>query len=276
MEELPGVLNWLLEGLRQFRDNQRTLDEPIEVTVATAGARVDSDPVHRFIDDELVVTGASGDTVTNRDMFGAWTHWCSAQRPQVPAGGINRFPEKLCKADSRLARPTAVGGGNTRTWHGVVVTSRGGAAIDRGGAASDSNDRAQPTARENSLVEGGAAIDTIDSNDRRGHVSPREKTFNNTTVCTTSPESEEEGVDRSYRSAISVAPPSTSRDAARMIDFGSTPNRSAGPLAWHGLLRKHATVLDPSTPCPQCGTPQEPDPELHIFQLCPECTSGRL
>lgn len=299
MGELPGILNWMLDGLFDYLNpDDPGLKEPPEVTVATAVAKVASDPLHRFVDDELVVTEDADDTVTNTEMFDAWKAWCSRQRPSVPAGGINQFAVKLCKADSRLQRPIEVGKSNVRTWHGVRVTSlderqqggdqeegatfygggaKGSASDGRGCGERSASESPTPRPRASAQFTGGAASDASDASEslQHSHTEEVEDVQLDTPSNHNTPYSVEQGDSSLASLADAVAHSVTSQNLASDAETGQE-GIARGPHAWHQLLRKHASVVDPHPACSRCGTPQQPDPELGVFQLCPACTTGSL
>lgn len=69
-EELPGILNWLIEGARLWL--QRGLDPPETVKAATAAYRQESDGLSAFIDERCVVTGK----VQGAAIWAAYQNWC--------------------------------------------------------------------------------------------------------------------------------------------------------------------------------------------------------
>lgn len=69
-EERAGVLNWLLDGALAFLSGG--LQEPPEVTDATAEFRDDSDPVRSFLMDACEVTGEAADFELARDLIEAF------------------------------------------------------------------------------------------------------------------------------------------------------------------------------------------------------------
>lgn len=71
--ERSGVLNWILEGTRQFLAGG--LQEPAEVLDATAEFRDDSDPVRTFLLDCCLVTGDASDVEIGRDLTEAFQTW---------------------------------------------------------------------------------------------------------------------------------------------------------------------------------------------------------
>jgi putative DNA primase/helicase len=70
-EELPGVLNWALEGLRQWQE--QGLNDPEVVLAATANYKKDEDPLELFIEEECEVSEnlATGSS----QLYAAYKHW---------------------------------------------------------------------------------------------------------------------------------------------------------------------------------------------------------
>lgn len=71
--ELSGVLNWLLDGLRGYI--AEGLEMPTQVAQATETAREDSDLLLQFIRDTYEVTADAGDTVLTRELHTAYSDW---------------------------------------------------------------------------------------------------------------------------------------------------------------------------------------------------------
>lgn len=129
--ELPGVLNWALEGLKKYQaEGFRT---PQAVTLATAGYRSDSDQIGSFIGDCCIL--ADHATATSKELYGAYTAWCqdSGERAQPR----NIFAMRLQERGIEQART-----GVARKWRGIGLLSD---ASD----ASDANLGLSPT-RDNS------------------------------------------------------------------------------------------------------------------------------
>jgi hypothetical protein len=78
LAELPGVLNWALEGCRLWR--LQGLCEPACVQAATAEYRDASDVLSEFIADRCQV--ADGCSVGGRELFAAYQAWEAARREQ--------------------------------------------------------------------------------------------------------------------------------------------------------------------------------------------------
>lgn len=83
--ERSGILNWLLQGARDFLAGG--LQEPPEVTDATAEFRDDSDPVRSFLMDACEVTGDGTDFELARDLIEAFQTY---QKDQGAAPWGNR------------------------------------------------------------------------------------------------------------------------------------------------------------------------------------------
>jgi putative DNA primase/helicase len=213
-EELSGVLNWLLAGLRGYLDNG--LAEPVEVTLATAAPKVAGDAYHRFAQEELLIVDDETSTVTNAKMFELWSSWCSRQVPRLPPGPVNYFPRKLCAA-STLKAPEKIGKSNTRTWVGVRIASAEDDAADEGAAgdgATGVGDRCdrfgepQPTSVADSFpqVSGGEATGATGATDVSGGYAYAGEKYDDTPHAKRSPTGEIHEKDRSRRSLRSSRP----------------------------------------------------------------------
>lgn len=73
MEEGPGILNWLVEGLLAYLEGG--LQEPAAVLDATREFREESDPVGAFLSECAVVTGDERDFMTARELIEGFNHW---------------------------------------------------------------------------------------------------------------------------------------------------------------------------------------------------------
>lgn len=117
--ELPGVLQWVLAGLREFLATG--LGEPDSVKRASAGAREESDPMFRFADDMLTRSGHKDEWIPNAEMFGAWQQWCNSQDPRETAGVIRMFPKNFAASTGLVAEKKEIG----KVWVGVKWRSQG-------------------------------------------------------------------------------------------------------------------------------------------------------
>ncbi len=85
LEELPGILNWALEGLKRLTENGK-------FTVPQSSVKVDenvqrtSSPAKAFIEDKCVLDDAPQTKVSLSDLFEAWQAWCRhTGRPELMA-----------------------------------------------------------------------------------------------------------------------------------------------------------------------------------------------
>lgn len=78
-EELPGVLTWAMEGLRQWRANGYRFDVPRCVELATARALRDADVTGRWLADNIILDPAqrTGDFRTpQKELTENYLQWC--------------------------------------------------------------------------------------------------------------------------------------------------------------------------------------------------------
>ncbi|AJW45535.1 hypothetical protein TK49_12985 [Ralstonia mannitolilytica] len=74
MEELPGILNWAVEGLRRLRRQQRfTIPPSSEEALATY--RAEANPVQLFAE-ECLVPAPNGRGMRTRDVYPLYAQWC--------------------------------------------------------------------------------------------------------------------------------------------------------------------------------------------------------
>jgi putative DNA primase/helicase len=108
MGELPGVLNWAIEGcLRWQRDSLRT---PAAVLSAVADYRREMDSVGRFIEDECVTGPLCW--VASKDLRKAYETWCveMGEAPLSRKALAADLEERGCKSAST---------GTQRGWRGI-------------------------------------------------------------------------------------------------------------------------------------------------------------
>lgn len=114
-EEPEVILNWVLEGLKQYRE--RGLDAPEQITQWRDDYRDDVDTVRQFLNeapDEGRIETAEQSTVTVRQLHLAYTAWCSDN--QIPPLGMRKFNERMESAGFEKHR-TAKG----YTWTGIGI-----------------------------------------------------------------------------------------------------------------------------------------------------------
>lgn len=92
MHELDGMLVRAVDALLSAMDRGR-YSTPASVARATGGYREDSDPVRRFIEDCLDVTGDPNDAETRAAVYGRYKEWCEVNGHRHM--GANRFWGRL-------------------------------------------------------------------------------------------------------------------------------------------------------------------------------------
>jgi putative DNA primase/helicase len=71
--ELPGILNWLLDGWREWRE--KGLTPPESISSATAAYRAENDPVGEFIRTVIKKSPSQDGFVSGKDLYNAYTIW---------------------------------------------------------------------------------------------------------------------------------------------------------------------------------------------------------
>jgi putative DNA primase/helicase len=100
--ELPGILNWALEGLERLADRGRFLQPKSSDELVDSIARTSS-PVATFLDDECIVERTANTGCD--DLFYAWSKWCDRQG--LKPGSSPNLSRDLSTiiADLKVARP---------------------------------------------------------------------------------------------------------------------------------------------------------------------------
>lgn len=94
-EEASGILNWMLEGLRQYLAHG--LQEPADLGQAVEQLRIDSDPVAQFLEESVTESGIlrvdPAERLRSSDLYNLYSEWCrrSAGRPVAQ----RRFSHRL-------------------------------------------------------------------------------------------------------------------------------------------------------------------------------------
>ncbi len=109
-ENLSGIFNWCLEGLRKFRESGAI--PPEAVTVATDEYRSSSDKMGNFISECLAYTGKNSKAT---DIYRRYTEWCTANGFGVENKG--NFYDEL-KSKGLFAKNKTVNG---RTENNCVI-----------------------------------------------------------------------------------------------------------------------------------------------------------
>jgi P4 family phage/plasmid primase-like protien len=118
--ELPGVLNWAIEGLRRLRQRGH-FQEPAACKAAKTEFRVESNPAAVFLA-ENVRANPTGSIVSS-DLYGRYKGWAEAAgHHPLPAPHFGRevgraFPGATLSTHARLH---AMGSTRSRTWTGIT------------------------------------------------------------------------------------------------------------------------------------------------------------
>jgi len=86
--ELPGILNWAIEGLRRLSAN-RTFAEPLSMRKVIREYRADMNPVQAFLDDVVRYDSDSIVFTTTQSMVAAFTGWCTENASTRDAEAMN-------------------------------------------------------------------------------------------------------------------------------------------------------------------------------------------
>lgn len=123
MAELPGVLNWLLAGCRDFRANG--LGEPAQVAAATAASRADSDPLQAFLSEYVEVTHDPYDTVAFAELYDRlYLSWHRTSRQTGSPIARNTFGAEVAESLG-VAPPKRTGRDSSRSFIGLRLLDGG-------------------------------------------------------------------------------------------------------------------------------------------------------
>jgi len=115
VEELPGILNWAIEGWRRLRDRGRFV-MPQSVEDAVRDLEDLSSPVGAFVRDQCVVE--PGRRVWVDDLYAAWRRWCEDQG-RTAMSTKQSFGRDLAAAVTGVA--CRRGSGNVRFYEGISL-----------------------------------------------------------------------------------------------------------------------------------------------------------
>lgn len=113
--EASGILNRLLEGWRDYRDNGR-IRTPDSVKQATQKWRTEVDNLGRFLSECVRVTDVPNQRVSSTVLFARYTRWC--KESLVEAGSLPKFAEDMKK---RGFEKGPIRG--TIYWKGIVLAA---------------------------------------------------------------------------------------------------------------------------------------------------------
>ncbi|MDD1728839.1 MAG: phage/plasmid primase, P4 family, partial [Methanospirillum sp.] len=95
--ELPGIFNWMIEGLKRYQIRGKLCDRPYDVIEATAEYRRQIDPVSAFIDERCKIIPQSAnkeDMILRRDIYALYEDW-STKNNEAPVTQ-KKFANTLC------------------------------------------------------------------------------------------------------------------------------------------------------------------------------------
>jgi putative DNA primase/helicase len=98
--ELPGILNWALEGYSRLRRRGHFV-QPDSARDAIGDLEALSSPMSAFIADCCIVGGGCGVLIS--DLYSAWKEWCTANGRDRP-GSLQSFCRDLRSASPALRR----------------------------------------------------------------------------------------------------------------------------------------------------------------------------
>lgn len=99
--EGPGILNWALEGCREWQDEG--LKEPSDVKTATADYKSESDPLNEFLEDCCTINADSKDTSAR--LYEAYAAWALREGlKQRETLSHNAFSRRLASRFEREAK----------------------------------------------------------------------------------------------------------------------------------------------------------------------------
>lgn len=121
--ELPGILNWALEGYKRLRERGRFV-QPANAQDEIEAMEMLSSPVKAFVRDKCIV--ATGQRVPVDDLFEAFQWWCQDEEGR-DAGSKEWFSRNLRSAvpGVRVSRP-GVDGVRIRMYEGIALIQQPG------------------------------------------------------------------------------------------------------------------------------------------------------
>ena len=109
-DELPGILNWAIEGCLEWQD--KGLKTPKEIILATKNYRKEMDVIGIFLED--CCRTKAGTRTSKGDMHDAYSKWCKAydKNPLI----INMFGKKMKERGTEESKS-----GDIRYWVGIEL-----------------------------------------------------------------------------------------------------------------------------------------------------------
>jgi putative DNA primase/helicase len=82
-DEVPGILNWALDGLKRLRANGMRFTEPASCRAALEAHRRESDPCREFLI-EHYAPDDNGQPLRTAEVYGTYTAWCQENGHKHP------------------------------------------------------------------------------------------------------------------------------------------------------------------------------------------------
>jgi putative DNA primase/helicase len=115
-EELPGIFNWGIEGLRELRRNRR-FTIPAVSQQAWEDFRRESNPASEFLVENYAAS-SDRDAVPCAEMFAEYGEWCRARG--LKALDVQKFGKELKKALPKVDRRRETTGKRPWNYHGLT------------------------------------------------------------------------------------------------------------------------------------------------------------
>lgn len=113
-EEAPGILNWAIEGLKDWQQ-LNGLGQPEYVLLATTELRDEEDLIKQFMEERLYVSGAVTDVISGAQLYTEYCLWAGLQ-------GLSQY-ERSSRV--QFGRELAAKGLKTKVWRNGRSTIRG-------------------------------------------------------------------------------------------------------------------------------------------------------
>lgn len=123
-EELPGILNWLLDGY-ELHATEGT-EPPTKVREATDQYQAEQNKLKRFIEERCVVSnqgtpyGGSDLWETKEDLYEAYKQW--SEKGNTQAEQIRKFGEHMVELGYEPNASKRVEGKKAKIWRGIALT----------------------------------------------------------------------------------------------------------------------------------------------------------
>lgn len=128
LDEMPGIFNWMLEGLQRLIRNNFEFTRSERAEQELKDKQLDENPVLRFVTESGWVTAVEGGEVTSRRLLAAFRAWCELNAITEPA-------ERTITQEMRQALVKVAGAKHTKNvrsdgtkaagYQGVALTSEG-------------------------------------------------------------------------------------------------------------------------------------------------------